>query len=145
WRGLLRDHEEPPPPRALAQARAAGVDGERHGEDQRPDDRRHPPEVARLSQKRPAPHALANSESSPWCRSASRQLVVISSRPCERQPTVRPSRFVRTNRLWNTMRMGASRLESNISRSTPSDSFTTPPQARALRRLKTITSTLSIL
>src|SRR5206468_12727343 len=46
-RALLRDHEEPPPARALAQARAAGVDREWHREDQRPDDRRHPPEVAR--------------------------------------------------------------------------------------------------
>ena len=82
------------------------------------------------------PQALAKMVSNPWCRIASHHPVSASSRPCDRHCTVRPSRFCTTKRLWNTMRIGASRLESRISRNTLSDSLNTPPYALGVAPLE---------
>src|SRR5262245_66669754 len=58
WEGLHRNAEEAPARRGDAQTHAAEHYRERDGEEKRPDDRRHPPEVARVEPVEPgAPDA----------------------------------------------------------------------------------------
>src|SRR5262249_24052958 len=51
--GLLRNAEEAPTPRGVARTDAAEHARERDGEEKRPDDRRDPPEVARVEPVEP--------------------------------------------------------------------------------------------
>ena len=114
--GLLRDEEEAPARACTSPRRdAARQHRERDREDERADDRRHPPEVVGVQpveRRRPRRWRTSVSSAVVAERLAPAGLGVLArpasaSRPCARAGSCS------TKRLWNTMRIGASRLDEH--------------------------------